>query len=45
MDPAEQVKFIRSAQIETEKNNLHTAQGKRIIPVLMSVQNDLNDIS
>ena len=44
MDQADQVRFIREAQIETEKNKLHTAQGKRIIPVFMSIQNDLNDI-
>ena len=44
MDAAEQIKFIREAQIEAERNKLHTAQGKRIIPVLVNVENDLNDM-
>ena len=45
MERVEQVKFIRKAQIEAEKSKLHTAQGKRIIPVLLGVDNNLNDIS
>ena len=45
MNQAEQIKFIRAAQIEAEKNKLRTAQGKRIVPVLLGVENSFNDIT
>ena len=44
MDPADQVRYIREGLIEQERNKRHTAQGKRIIPVLLSVQDNLSDI-
>ena len=44
MDQADQVRYIREGLIEQESNKLHTAQGKWIIPVLLSLQNLLNDI-
>ena len=40
----EQIRFIRSTQIEQEKVKLHTAQGKRIVPVFLDLLNDVNDL-
>ena len=40
----EQVRFIRSTQIEQERVKLHTAQGKRIVPVFLDLLNDNNDL-
>ena len=40
----EQLRFIRDTQIEQERAKLHTAQGKRIVPVFLGVLNDLNDL-
>ena len=44
MKEAEKVKFIRAALIEQERLKLKTAQGKRMIPVLLDVLDNLNDI-
>ena len=40
----EQIRFIRSTQIEQERAKLHTAQGKRIVPVFLDLLNDTNDL-
>ena len=40
----EQIKFIRSTQIEQERVKLHTAQGKRIVPIFLDLLNDVNDL-
>ena len=44
MDEADKVRFIREGLIEQERLKLHTAQGKRVIPVLLRLQDNLNDI-
>ena len=44
MEEAEKVKFIRAALIEQERLKLKTVQGKRVIPVLLDVLDNLNDI-
>ena len=44
MDEAEKVRFIRHGLIEQERIKLRTAQGKRVIPVLLDLQDNLNDI-
>ena len=44
MEEADKVRFIREGLIEQERLKLKTAQGKRIIPVLLRLQNSLNDI-
>ena len=40
----EQVRFIRSTQIEQERVKLKTAQGKRVVPVFLDILNDANDL-
>ena len=40
----EQIKFIRSTQIEQERGKLNTAQGKRIVPIFLDLLNDVNDL-
>ena len=40
----EQIRFIRSTQIEQERVKLHTAQGKRIVPIFLDLLNDVNDL-
>ena len=44
MDESAQVKHIRANIIETERNKLNTAQGKRIVPFLLHLQDNINDI-
>ena len=44
MEEADKVRFIREGLIEQERLKLNTAQGKRIIPVLLRLQNSLNDV-
>ena len=44
MDEAEKVRFIRASLIEQERIKLHTAQEKRVIPVLLDIHDNLNDI-
>ena len=44
MEEADKVRFIREGLIEQERLKLNTAQGKRVIPVLLRLQNFLNDI-
>ena len=44
MDPHVQMRYIRENLIEQERSKLKSAQGKKIIPVLLSVQDNLNDI-
>ena len=44
MEEADKVRFIREGMIEQERLKLHTAQGKRVVPVLLRLQNSLNDI-
>ena len=44
MDEADKVRYIREGLIEQERLKLHTAQGKRVIPVFLSIQDNLNDI-
>ena len=44
MEEVDKVRFIREGLIEQERLKLNTAQGKRIIPVLLRLQNSLNDI-
>ena len=44
MDEADKVRFIRGGLIEQERLKLHTAQGKRLIPVFLGLQDNLNDI-
>ena len=44
MEEAEKVRYIREGMIEQERMKLHTAQGKRVVPVLLRLQNYLNDI-
>ena len=44
MEETEKVKFIRAGLIEQERIKLKTAQGKRVIPVLLDVLDNLNDI-
>ena len=44
MEEAEKVRYIRERLIEQERLKLNTAQGKRIIPVLLRLQNSLNDV-
>ena len=45
MEMKQQIKFIRTAQIDAEKAKLHSAQAKRMVPVLLNVENSLNDIT
>ena len=40
----EQIRFIRSTQIEQERVKLHTAQGKRVVPIFLDLLNDANDL-
>ena len=40
----EQIKFIRSTQIEQEKLGLKTAQGKRLVPIFLDILNDAEDL-
>ena len=44
MDQNDQIRYIRAGLIENERNKLHTPQGKRIIPIMLSLQDNLNDI-
>ena len=44
MEEADKVRYIREGLIEQERLKLNTAQGKRIIPVLLRLQNSLNDV-
>ena len=44
MDEADKVRYIRDGLIEQERLKLKTAQGKRVIPVLLRLQDFLNDI-
>ena len=44
MEETEKVKFIRAGLIEQERIKLKTAQGKRMIPVLLDILDNLNDI-
>ena len=44
MEETEKVKFIRAGLIEQERLKLRTAQGKRVIPVLLDILDNLNDI-
>ena len=44
MEEADKVRYIREGLIEQERLKLHTAQGKRVVPVLLRLQNSLNDI-
>ena len=44
MEEADKVHYIREGLIEQERLKLHTAQGKRVVPVLLRLQNSLNDI-
>ena len=44
MEETEKVKFIRAGLIEQERIKLRTAQGKRVIPVLLDILDNLNDI-
>ena len=44
MEEADKVCFIREGLIEQERLKLNTAQGKRVIPVLLRLQDYLNDI-
>ena len=40
----EQIKFVRSTQIEQERIKLNTAQGKRLVPIFLDLLNDVNDL-
>ena len=40
----EQIKFIRSTQIEQEKLKLKTDQGKRLVPIFLDILNDAKDL-
>ena len=44
MDEVDKVRYIRDGLIEQERLKLKTAQGKRVIPVLLRLQDFLNDI-
>ena len=44
MEEADKVRFIREGLIEQERLKLKTAQGKRVIPVFLRLQDYLNDI-
>ena len=44
MEEADKVRYIRDGLIEQERLKLNTAQGKRVIPVLLRLQDFLNDI-
>ena len=40
----EQIKFIRSTQIEQEKLKLKTDQGKRLVPIFLDILNDAKEL-
>ena len=40
----EQIKFVRSTQIEQERIKMNTAQGKRLVPIFLDLLNDVNDL-
>ena len=40
----EQIKWVRSTQIEQERIKLNTAQGKRLVPIFLDLLNDVNDL-
>ena len=40
----EQIKFIRTTQIEQEKLKLNTDQGKRLVPIFLDILNDAKDL-
>ena len=44
MADGEQIRFIRSTQIEQERVKLKTAQGKRIVPIFLDILNDATDL-
>ena len=44
MDEVDKVRYIRDGLIEQERLKSKTAQGKRVIPVLLRLQDFLNDI-
>ena len=44
MEQVDQIRYIREGLIEQERNKLHSAQAKRIIPVFLSVLDNLGDI-
>ena len=43
MSEEEKIAILRNNELETEKQSLKTAQGRRIIPVLRKVEMDLED--
>ena len=40
----EQIKWVRSTQIEQERIKLTSAQGKRLVPIFLDLLNDANDL-
>ena len=40
----DQIRFIRSMQIEQEKMKLNSAQGKRLVPLFLDILNDAKDL-
>ena len=40
----EQIKWVRSTQIEQERIKLNSAQGKRLVPIFLDLLNDVNDL-
>ena len=40
----EQIKWVRSTQIEQERLKMNTAQGKRLVPIFLDLLNDVNDL-
>ena len=40
----EQIKWVRSTQIEQERIKLTSAQGKRMVPIFLDLLNDANDL-
>ena len=40
----DQIRFIRSTQIEQEKLKLNSAQGKRLVPLFLDILNDAKDL-
>ena len=40
----EQIRFVRSTQIEQERLKMTTAQGKRLVPIFLDLLNDVGDL-
>ena len=38
------IKFLRETKLEQEKLNLSSAQGKRLVPLLLDIFNDTEDL-